>query len=382
MIDMSFERKLCRILFATIALLGTLLPARMLLAHEVTPSIINFVIDGSTIDVDVSLNIESFVARLDLESLTNTNDSESPRDYDRFRARPPAELEEAFREFWPDMTRRFTLHAQHQLELMLDDVEIPETGNFELPRESKIAISAQLPADTKGVAFRWPADYGMLVIRQQGVEKPYTGMMASGGISDLIPVSGGTDKSAWQHFLEYIPVGFDHIVPKGLDHILFVLGLFFLSTRLAPLIWQISVFTVAHTVTLALGALGWVNIPGSIVEPLIAASIVYVAIENIFTDSLKPSRTLVIFAFGLLHGLGFASVLGEFGLPDEGFIPALLGFNVGVEVGQLTVVAVAFFALAIWFRNHPGYRRWIAVPASVIIGLIGAWWFVERVFLS
>jgi len=161
-----------------------------------------------------------------------------------------------------------------------------------------------------------------------------------------------------------------------------VLGLFFLAIRLKPLIWQISVFTLAHTVTLVLGALGWISIPASIVEPLIAASIVYVAFENVFTDTLRPSRTLVIFCFGLLHGLGFASVLAEFGLPGKGFIAALLGFNVGVEVGQLTVVAIAFVTTAFWFRNHPGYRRWIAVPASVVIGLTGVWWFVQRVFLA
>ena len=141
-------------------------------------------------------------------------------------------------------------------------------------------------------------------------------------------------------------------------------------------------FTLAHTVTLALGSLGWIAIPGSIVEPLIAASIVYVAIENVFTQTLRPSRTLVIFGFGLLHGLGFASVLGDFGLPGNSFVPALIGFNVGVELGQLTVVAIAYFGIALWCRNHPDYRQWVTIPASIIIGLIGAWWFVERVFLG
>ena len=84
----------------------------------------------------------------------------------------------------------------------------------------------------------------------------------------------------------------------------------------------------------------------------------------------------------MLHGLGFASVLGEFGLPANSFIPALVGFNIGVEIGQLTVVAIAFFAIALWCRNHPNYRRWVAIPASVLIGLTGTWWFVERVFFT
>ena len=165
-----------------------------------------------------------------------------------------------------------------------------------------------------------------------------------------------------------------------MDHILFVLGLFFLSTRLRPLIWQVSAFTLAHTVTLALGALGWVNVPGSIVEPLIAASIVYVAIENIFTSGLNRWRPVVIFGFGLLHGLGFASVLGDFGLPEGQFIPALIGFNIGVEFGQLAVIAMAF-VLVFWAMKQDWYRSRIAVPASCVIAAVGAYWFVERVFL-
>ncbi len=332
--------------------------------------------------MDVRLALEAFVARIDLQSLTDTNDSDASDDYDRFRAMPPDQLEAAFQSVWPDMAERLTINAPDPLPLTLRQVSIPEPGNTALPRESTISITTTLPTGSPGVTVGWPAEYGLLIIRQHEVEKPFTGTIQNGGVTPLIPTAGGTEKTAWQTFVEYIPVGFDHILPKGLDHILFVLGLFFLTVRLKPLVWQISVFTVAHTVTLALGSLGWISIPASIVEPLIAASIVYVAVENIFTDALRPSRTLVIFGFGLLHGLGFASVLGEFGLPGNSFAPALLGFNIGVELGQLTVVAIAFFAIALWCRNHPDYRRWIAVPASVIIGLIGAWWFFERVFLG
>jgi len=186
--------------------------------------------------------------------------------------------------------------------------------------------------------------------------------------------------AGWLTFLHYIPIGFDHILPKGLDHILFVLGLFFLSTHLRPLLWQVSAFTLAHTVSLAFGAMGWVFVPASIVEPLIAASITYVAIENVFTTGMSRWRPLVIFGFGLLHGLGFASVLGELGIPDDQFFPALIGFNIGVEFGQLTVISLAFLAVGMWFRNKPWYRSRISIPASLVIAIIGAYWFFERVF--
>ncbi len=351
-------------------------------AHEVSPTVSNLVINDDQVNIDIGLNIEAFVARINLETLTNTDDSEGSVNYDEFRAMTPENLEIAFREFWPDMSDRFSINAPDPLALTLGEITIPEAGNVDLPRESQIEITATLPPGSPGVTVRWPAEYGMLVIRQQSVDNPFTGLITNGGISELITANGTTQKTAWQTFVGYIPVGFDHIIPKGLDHILFVLGLFFLTTRLMPLLWQISVFTLAHTVTLALGSLGWISIPATIVEPLIAASIIYVAIENLFTDSLRPSRTLIVFLFGLLHGLGFASVLGEFGLPANSFVPALVGFNLGVELGQLAVVAIAFFAIAVWCRNHPDYRKWITIPASLIIGLIGTWWFIERVFLA
>ena len=259
-------------------------------------------------------------------------------------------------------------------------IEVPEGIDAELPRDSLWRLEAAVPAGAEQVQVTWPDGAGALVLRQQGVEDPYTGYLAGGEKSPEIALSGGDAQSGWQAFVSYIPVGFDHILPKGLDHILFVLGLFFLSTRLRPLIWQVTAFTLAHTVTLALGALGWVNVPGAIVEPLIAASITYVAVENIFHSALNRWRPLVIFGFGLLHGLGFASVLGDFGLPAGQFVPALIGFNIGVELGQLAVIAIAFVLVG-WAMKRDWYRRAIAVPASCVIAAVGAYWFIERVFL-
>jgi len=241
-------------------------------------------------------------------------------------------------------------------------------------------LTALLPAGATALTLHWPEGYGTLVLRQNGVSAPYTGTLQGGAQTEAIPLAGGTVLSSWGAFVQYIPVGFDHILPKGLDHILFVLGLFFLSTRLSALLWQISAFTLAHTVTLAAGALGWVDVPASVVEPLIAASICFIAVENILARGLTPWRPVVVFGFGLLHGLGFASVLGDFGLPESQFIPALLGFNVGVELGQITVIALAFLAVGAWFGAKPWYRARIAVPASCVIAIIGAYWVVERVF--
>ncbi|MGE3181025.1 MAG: HupE/UreJ family protein [Phycisphaerae bacterium] len=178
-------------------------------------------------------------------------------------------------------------------------------------------------------------------------------------------------------FGRYLFLGFEHIIPKGLDHILFVLGLFLLSARLRPLLWQITAFTLAHTLTLALSMTGVVSVSPNIVEPLIALSIVYVAVENIFTRELKWWRPAIVFAFGLLHGLGFAGVLSELGMSAGRYPTALAGFNIGVELGQLTVVFAALLLVG-WFRNKSWYRKVITIPLSIAIALLAAFWVLER----
>ena len=175
----------------------------------------------------------------------------------------------------------------------------------------------------------------------------------------------------------YLRLGFVHIVPEGADHILFVLGLFLLSARLRPLVWQVTAFTVAHAVTLTLAALGYVSLPAGLVESLIALSIAYVGVENVLVDRLTRWRPGVVFGFGLLHGLGFAGVLGELGLPDQERLLALVTFNAGIELGQLAVILGAALTFG-WFRSRPWYRARLAVPASAAIALVGLAWAVQR----
>ena len=177
----------------------------------------------------------------------------------------------------------------------------------------------------------------------------------------------------------YVKLGYQHILPLGLDHILFVLGLFLLNPKLKPILWQATAFTVAHTVTLGLSMYNVIKPPANIVEPLIALSIMYVALENIISPKLKATRIGVVFLFGLVHGMGFASALGQLGLPQNSYLTSLLMFNVGVELGQLTVILAAFFLLAKWFGNKPYYRKAIVIPLSILIAIIAAYWTVERI---
>lgn len=182
--------------------------------------------------------------------------------------------------------------------------------------------------------------------------------------------------------LIYMKLGFEHIIPLGLDHILFVLSLFFLSHKLKTILWQATAFTVAHSITLGLAIYGVISPPAYIVEPVIALSIMFIAIENIISDKLRPSRILIVFAFGLIHGMGFASVLTELGLPQNQFLSSLLAFNIGVELGQITVILLAWILIVNWFRQKTWYRERIVVPISAIIAIIALYWTVERTFFA
>ena len=187
-------------------------------------------------------------------------------------------------------------------------------------------------------------------------------------------VAGGESSS----LLTWIHAGFVHILPMGLDHICFILGLFFLQPKWKPLLWQTSAFTVAHSITLAMVVLGVFTIPSSIVEPMIALSIAYVGLENLWVKELKPWRVALVFGLGLLHGMGFASVMKELELPEGQVIEPLVGFNLGVELGQVTVLAAAF-ALTFWFLKKPAFGV-VRKIASGMIGAVGLYWTYERIW--
>jgi hydrogenase/urease accessory protein HupE len=192
-------------------------------------------------------------------------------------------------------------------------------------------------------------------------------------------VAGRASRRHVETAVRYLGLGFTHILPYGLDHVLFVLGVFLLSARLRTVLWQVSAFTAAHSLTLALTIYGVIAVPPSIVEPLIAISIAYIAIENVLLSELKARRLVLVFAFGLLHGMGFAGVLREIGLPRSQFLTALLTFNVGVEAGQLAVIAAAFLMVGWHCRERAWYRGRVVVPASMSIACTAMYWTVQRV---
>ncbi|RTL59386.1 MAG: HupE/UreJ family protein [Sphingobacteriales bacterium] len=177
----------------------------------------------------------------------------------------------------------------------------------------------------------------------------------------------------------YLKMGISHIIPLGLDHILFVVGLCLLSPKVKILMWQATAFTVAHSITLALSMKNIIVMPPAVVEPIIALSIVFVAVENLLLTQLKPWRIAIVFMFGLIHGMGFASALNEVGLPRNKFFTSIFSFNAGVELGQITVITLVALLIFLPFAKQVWYRKFVVYPLSILIALIAAYWAVERI---
>ncbi|WP_395061858.1 HupE/UreJ family protein [Flavobacterium sp.] len=184
-----------------------------------------------------------------------------------------------------------------------------------------------------------------------------------------------------ENITNYLQLGFTHVIPMGFDHILFILCLFFYSSKLKTVLLQCTIFTIAHSLALGLSASGIVIYNSKIIEPLIALTILYTAIENIFFTEKSKIRYLLIFIFGLIHGLGFATALKEIGIPKAQFYTSLLSFNIGVELGQITIILTAYFLISKWFSDKIWYKERIVYPISSAVGCVALYWVIERVLI-
>lgn len=257
-----------------------------------------------------------------------------------------------------------------------------------LPVYMETVLTASLPQGAGRLSIRLPDVLGDIVVAidRPGQETLYAPVLAGEGSPSfdvsMVWGAGGVTGPAdpvgalgvgWL----YLRAGFTHIVPGGPDHALFVLGLFLLSPRFKTVLWQITAFTIAHTITLSLTALNVFGVPGSIVEPTIALSIAFVGIENLLVSRVHPWRIAVAFIFGLVHGMGVATAFHQLGVPRGQLVTGLAGFTIGVEAGHLAVLAAALAVLG-WWSSRAWYRTRIAVPGSLAISIIAIYWLVRR----
>ena len=361
-------------------------------SHEISPAIAELSIKENIVEINFYFSVEIFLADIDASIITDTNETNKSEVYDDLRARDSAEIENIFKSKSNTFIDLITVKSeQEMLQVKFLDIKVSENRDVTIPRESKITLSVATKTDDVKIIFGWDKKLGPLIVRQVAEEEYatqndteydlYSSYLSPGELSAPIVRGGVLPVSSVEIIKSYLVIGFEHIIPKGLDHILFVLGLYLFATKVSQLILQVSIFTIAHTITLAMASLGYVKVPAIIVEPLIALSISYVALETLWHTKIGWSRLLIIFGFGLLHGLGFASVLMDIGLNPTHFITGLISFNIGVEFGQLAVIIIAYLAIGITFSKTRFYRPIIQIPLSLIIASIGGWWFIERIFL-
>jgi hydrogenase/urease accessory protein HupE len=348
--------------------------------------------DGRVV-VDIRASLEALLTGIN-SRYKNTKDAPNAEEYDVYRKMSATDLRREFTAFEPRLLQTIRLYVDGELiPLSIKQIQIPEPGYTKIPRISTILLQAAIDTDSKTLRWYYPEAFGDNAVRVRQVDEANqrwhwsqwqwlrndesSEQFTLDELFHTRPVS--------QTIYSYVTYGYEHILPKGLDHILFIIGLYLLSTRFKPLLWQVTMFTLAHTITLGLSINGIVELPARIVEPLIALSIAYVGFENIVANlrhkaeaELHKSRLFLVFGFGLLHGLGFASVLQDFGMPEDAFITALISFNVGVELGQLSVLLLAFALIGFWFGKKPYYNFRVVVPASAAITITGLLWTLER----
>src|SRR5213596_1256783 len=189
----------------------------------------------------------------------------------------------------------------------------------------------------------------------------------------------GTRQGAFAVIRKFVPAGIHHIL-IGPDHLLFLVGLLLLGGTIRQLAVVVTAFTVAHSLTLSLAALNLVTPPARIIEPAIALSIVYVGVDNLLIRGGRDVRAWIAFAFGFIHGFGFANVLREMDLPARALGWSLFSFNLGVEIGQLLVVLVVASAFAALRARSETTGRRLVFAGSIVVAAAGTFWFVQRVF--
>ncbi len=257
---------------------------------------------------------------------------------------------------------------------------VGEVSDIKKPLGVVLEAKGPIPEGAREVTWRYglvQSTYG-IVFASEGTENTETQWLEGDAPSEPFPAAADIKPPTTPEIAaQYLQLGFRHVV-QGLDHILFVLGIFLLATELKPVLVQVTSFTVAHSVTLGLTMYGILSLSPQIVDPLISFSIAYVAIENIVVGRLTLWRPAVVFGFGLVHGMGFAGALRELRAPHGQFLPALVSFNVGIELAQLSIIAAAFVSVAMW-RHKPWYRSRVVLPASAAIAATGLVWTIQLI---
>lgn len=352
-------------------------------AHEIKPAIVEFNKVKNQINIVLKFNAEAFLANIDASDYKETINFSNSIKYSELRLLPGETLKEKVFESRDQIINSiFIKTSKKQLNLKLVEIDVLEEKNIEKVRFTKVYLKTDNKFIETPITFSAKKIFGPLIFKNfsnidKNTDKPQSQWLKPGDQTSnlgILQVKNNTTNFSilgiWNGILQIILYGFDHI--------LFILGLFFFSHKLKPLLIQVTTFTIAHSITLIFGGLGYITISPLIIEVIIAASIIWIGFENLFRKKMKVSRIGVIFTFGLIHGLGFASMFKLKELEGTDFYLNLLSFNIGIELGQL-ITLLPLIILIPLFNRLSWYRILIAMPASIIIALFGVEMFIDRI---
>ncbi len=345
-------------------------------SHEITPTVADFQVKNGDLFIELHFNAEAFVAGMDLDNLSDTAEADESANYSKLRSLVSSELEPLVREFAIPWMDKLDVQAQGRVKLSYEGVNIPVVGNQEVARTSTLLLTGNIPENAHNLQVSWPVGAGSLVLRQQGVEAPYTGFLQGGETSPAIPLVGGSALGSTETMETFFSLGFSRILPNGPEQIAFVLAMLFLSVRARPLILQLIPFSLGFSTMLALGTLAIVAVPQAVVALLVPAGIVLLAVENIFARRLHLWRMIAVFGFGLLHGSDAASDLIKSAIPPNHAMSAIIGYGVGAGLAILAVGIAGFAVTTLFSFGSQRFRSRIRIPASMVIALIGAYWCI------
>jgi len=341
------------------------------------------------INIELRVSVEALLTGIN-SRYKNTQEAPTAKEYDELRVLAAQDLKTRFLPFVHNVLDSIYLQADgRKIPINFAKIKIPEPGYTKVPRISVLNLVGKISPNTRNLVWYYPYKFGDNAVRVRQVDKKnekwhwseWQWLRKDKPSKPFSLAALFKEFSIFATVISYIQIGFAHIFPKGADHILFILGLFLFSSKLRPLLWQVTMFTLAHTMTLGLSIYKIISLPPTIVEPLIALSIAYIGLENIVFRKLHGYRLFLVFAFGLLHGFGFAGVLADFGMPADRFATALVSFNIGVELGQLFIILLAFLLVGLCCQHKPWYRKLITIPLSLLIAVIGLYWALDRALI-
>lgn len=353
-------------------------------ADVVKPALVEIsIFPNYRLEVRIDLSLEAVMTGIGTQ-YKNTRDAPNSVEYDKLRALSAKVLRQSFKAFEADFLNSFQLSINNKIQILnLSDAKIDIIGYKKRPRKTILTYVVQLGERPKTLRWQYNKTYGDSALRYQIFKQNEYNWsqwqwLRDGKSSGIININQPQSSSNIQRFLQFTNIGFAHVIPLGWDHILFILGMALSSLLWRKLLLLVSSFTLAHTLTLGLGMLGVVEVSARIVEPLIAFSIAYVAIENLLNHQSIQRKSVIVFLFGLIHGMGFASLLKSFEMPANSFLTTLIGFNLGVELAQIVIVLLVVALLLILGFFQLNLRKFAIVPISVVIAFIGIWWGFER----